>query len=89
MSIFATQTNSRARVKDDAFNDDTLRSLYSMYESADLDTFKQFAIDTVQRGNGKQSKKDLIINEITRTSNKATALKKAQDYILAGQGLGV
>lgn len=89
MSLFSTQSNSRARVKADAFNDDTLRSLYSMYESADIDTFKQFAIDTVQRGNGKQSKKDLIINEITRTNNKAVALKKAQDYILAGQGLGV
>ena len=89
MSLFSTQSTSRARVKDDAFNDDTLRTLYNMFESADIDTFKQFAIETVQRGNGKQSKKDLIINEITRTSNKATALKKAQDYILAGQGLGV
>lgn len=89
MSLFSTQSTSRARVKDDAFNDDTLRTLYNMFESADIDTFKQFAIETVQRGNGKQSKKDLIINEINRTSNKATALKKAQDYILAGQGLGV
>lgn len=88
--MFSTQASSKARLKNDTLGEDSLTRLYAFYESSiDLGQFKQICEDMVQAGGGKQPRKDEIISAIRSTTSRATALKKAQDFILAGMGLGV
>lgn len=84
-----TQTNSKPRLKNDTLGDDALKRLYACYESLDLGQFKIIAEDFVQMGGGKQARKDEIVSAIRRSTSKSVALKKAQDFILAGMGLGI
>lgn len=88
MSI-ATQTSSKPRLKNDTLGEDTLKSLYEAYSTMGSDEFQSYCIDVVQAGGGHQPTKDKIIQSIQTTKNKDTQLKKAQDFILAGMGLGV
>lgn len=85
-----TQSSSKPRLKNDTLGDDSLQRLYAIYESSlDLGQFKQVCEDFVQSGGGKQPRKDEIIRAIRSTTSRHVALKKAQDFILAGMGLGV
>lgn len=84
-----TQTNSRPRLKNDTLGEDALKQLYGMYESLDIGQFKIICEEYVQLGGGKQARKDEIIGAIRKATKKEAALKKAQDFILAGMGLGV
>lgn len=88
--MFNTQSSSKPRLKNDTLGNDALQRLFAVYESSvDLAQFKQVCEDFVQSGGGKQARKDEIISAIRSTTSRATALKKAQDFILAGMGLGV
>lgn len=88
--MFNTQSSSKPRLKNDTLGEDTLQQLYAMYESPiAFDQFKQVCEDVVQAGGGKQPRKDEIIRAIRSTPSRQVALKKAQDFILAGMGLGV
>jgi hypothetical protein len=85
-----TQSSSQSRLKNDTLGNTALTELYSAFEMMDLDNFRIFAEGVVMAGGGKQPRKLEICNAINdpRTT-KAQALKKAQDFILAGMGLGV
>jgi hypothetical protein len=84
-----TQTNSKPRLKNDTLGEDALKRLYSFYESLDVGQFKIVCEEYVQMGGGRQTRKDEIITAIRKATRKEAALKKAQDFILAGMGLGV
>jgi len=90
MAVLKTQSSSKARLQNDTLGEDALKRLYAMYESSiDLGQFKIICEDFVQNGGGKQKRKDEIISGIRTATSKSAALKKAQDFILAGMGLGV
>ena len=88
--MFSTQSSSKARLKNDTLGNDALSRLYGYYESSlPFGQFKQVCEDMVQMGGGKQARKDEIISAIRQTASREVALKKVQDFILAGMGLGV
>lgn len=87
--MFSTQSSSKPRLKNDTLGEDTLKQLYDAYVTMDDVMFEALCVNVVQAGGGKQPMKDSIINSIYGTKSKATKLKKAQDFILAGLGLGV
>jgi len=89
--MFNTQSSSKPRLQNDTLGENSLQRIYAIYEqnTIDLGQFKQVCEDTVQAGGGKQARKDEIIRAIRSTSSRQVALKKAQDFILAGMGLGV
>ena len=87
--MFDTQTSSKARLKNDTLGDDALSKLYGAFNTMSDVDFESLCVDTVQSGGGHQPTKDKIIESIRTTRVRATKLKKAQDFILAGMGLGV
>lgn len=88
--MFNTQSSSKPRLQNDTLGNDGLQRLYACYESSlPIGQFKQVCEDFVQSGGGKQARKDEIIRAIRSTTSRQVALKKAQDFILAGMGLGV
>jgi len=89
MTQLKTQSSSKARLQNDTLGDDALKRLYAFYEGLDIGQFKVVCEDMVQNGGGKQKRKDEIISAIRMSTTKDKALKKAQDFILAGMGLGV
>lgn len=85
-----TQTSSIPRLKNDTLGDDALKELYKAFEMMDFDNFRVFAEGVVMAGGGKQPRKLEIVNSMYNPlATKAQVLKKAQDFILAGMGLGV
>lgn len=87
--MFDTQSSSKSRLKNDTLGNDALSALYNAFASMSDTDFEKFCIETVQAGGGNQPTKDKITEAIRTTRVKATKLKKAQDFILAGMGLGV
>ena len=90
---YSTQLTSGKRVKKPNLTNIDLQFLYDAYELEKLGNrdrgFKMTAIELIERGSGNQSKKDIIINAIINAKTKEVVLKKCQDFILAGMGLGV
>ena len=85
-----TQATSNPRLKNDTLGDQALTELYKAYETLDFTAFKQHAESVVQSGGGKQAMKTEIINSMSSPlATKTTILTKAQNFILAGMGLGV
>ncbi len=85
-----TQNSSQPRLQNDTLGDEALQQLYKAYENMNFEDFRVFAEGVVMAGGGKQPKKIQIIEEMYKnTSTKPIILKKAQDFILAGMGLGV
>lgn len=85
-----TQTSSTPRLKNDTLGNDALKELYKAYEMMDFDNFRVFAEGVVMAGGGKQPRKLEIVNSMYNPLvTKSQVLKKAQDFILAGMGLGV
>lgn len=87
--MFETQKSSKPRLKNDTLGNNTLSMLYEQFDKAGLNEFRGICQDVIQQGGGKQKRKDEIIAAIHATNNKAVVLKKTQDFILAGMGLGV
>lgn len=89
-TVLNTQKSSRPRLKNDTLGEDTLKSLYKNYEAMNFEDFRSFCQQVVQSGGGKQPMKDSIISSMYKPlSSKSQVLKKTQDFILAGMGLGV
>ncbi len=88
MINYSTQKTSNKRVKHNKLGEKDLLELYS-FQNKPVDVLREKAIEIVQRGSGKQSKKDTIIYKMNNSISHATIMKKAQDYILAGMGLGI
>ena len=88
--MFSTQSSSKPRLQNDTLGEESLQRLYGYFESQiDLGHFKEICEEMVQAGGGKQARKDDMIRAIRSTTSRQVALKKAQDFILAGMGLGV
>lgn len=87
--MFETQKSSKPRLKNDTLGNNTLSMLYEQYDKVGLNEFRGICQDVIQQGGGKQKRKDEIVAAIHATDNKAVVLKKTQDFIMAGMGLGV
>lgn len=87
--MFKTQSSSKPRLKNDTLGDQALRDLYDSFASCSAQAFQQKCIELVEAGGGKQDRKNEIINAIVAARSKTVQLKKTQDFILAGMGLGV
>lgn len=87
--MFRTQSSSRPRVKSEAFDEEALDELYKNYDRMLEREFKDYCIDLIQSGTGKQGKKDEISGLVEEAPTKAKALKLTNDFIFAGMGLGV
>jgi len=88
--MFDTQSSSKPRLKNDTLGNDALTELYKAYENMNFDNFRVFAEGVVMAGGGNQPRKLEIVNSMhSPTATKSQILKKAQDFILAGMGLGV
>ncbi len=85
-----TQSSSKSRVKDDTLGNESLTQLYEAYETMSFENFRVFAEGVVMAGSGKQPRKlEIISSMYAPLATKSQVLKKAQDFILAGMGLGV
>lgn len=90
MPVLNTQTSSKPRLQNDTLGNEALEALYEAYRTMDFMEFKQYAEKVVQSGGGKQHVKTEIINSMNSPlASKTTVLTKAQNFILAGMGLGV
>jgi hypothetical protein len=90
MPVLKTQTSSAPRLKNETLGNEALTELYKAYELMDFDNFRVFAEGVVMAGGGKQPRKLEIINSMySPTATKSQILTKAQNFILAGMGLGV
>jgi hypothetical protein len=90
MTILKTQTSSNPRLQNDTLGDDALKELYNAYSAMSKENFKIFAEGVVMAGGGKQPMKLAIIDQMNRPNvSKEFILTKAQNFILAGMGLGV
>lgn len=85
-----TQTSSKPRLLNAVLGDTTLIELYQAYELMPFNDFRVFAEGIVMAGGGQQPRKLEIIGSMyALTATKSQVLKKTQDFILAGMGLGV
>jgi hypothetical protein len=85
-----TQTSSKPRLQNDTLGNDALTELYDAYRIMDRENFKIFAEGVIMAGGGKQPMKLAIIDQLNKpTASKEFILTKAQNFILAGMGLGV
>ena len=88
--MLKTQSSSKPRLKNDTLGDQALTDLYKAYEDLSFEDFRAYAEHIVQSGGGKAPRKQEIINSMySPIATKSQVLKKAQDFILAGMGLGV
>lgn len=88
--LLKTQSSSKPRLKNDTLGDNALKELYEAYNTMKFDQFRKYCEQVVQSGGGKQPMKDSIIASMHQpNASQSTVLKKTQDFILAGMGLGV
>lgn len=87
--MFMTQRTSKVRVKHEVYGELDFHDLYKAYDQLELREFKDYCIDLIQIGTGRQLKKDEICGAVEESKSKDRALKLTNDFILAGQGLGV
>ena len=90
MTVLKTQSSSKPRLKNETLGNDALTELYKAYEYMDLQNFRVFAEGVVMAGGGKQPRKlEIVVSMYSPTATKTQVLTKAQNFILAGLGLGV
>jgi hypothetical protein len=84
-----TQTNSRARVKQDTVGEDGMKFLFSQYRTATLEGFRVICKGLIEGSSGKRATKDKFVNELERATSKDVMVTRVTNYLMAGQGLGV
>ena len=86
-----TQTNSKPRVKQDTLGNEGLKFLYGQFESKEvtLQDFRITCLQLIEQSAGKRSTKDKFIQLINTAKSKQDMVVKVNNYMLAGQGLGV
>lgn len=84
-----TQQTSKPRLKNDTLGNRALSELYDGYVQMDDFRFEELCVNVVMSGGGGQETKNKIVSAIRSAKSKSAKLKKAQDFILAGMGLGV
>lgn len=90
MAVLKTQASSEKRLKNDTLGNEALTELYKSYQFMNIEDFRIFAEGVVMAGGGKQTTKLSIVNSMyDANTTKEKILTKAQNFILAGLGLGV
>lgn len=90
MTVLKTQSSSKPRLKNETLGNDALTKLYEAYEIMDFENFRTFAEGVVMAGGGKQPRKlEIVASMYSPMATKTQVLTKAQNFILAGLGLGV
>ena len=90
MTVLKTQTSSKPRLQNDTLGNVALVKLYASFDTMPLEEFRKLCEEIVLSGGGKQPMKDAIIASMhSPTASKKLCLTKAQNFILAGMGLGV
>jgi hypothetical protein len=84
-----TQTSSRPRVKNDGIGEDTMRTLYSHYDTIGVDDFRSMCKSAIDASAGKADTKRTFHEMLDSTSSKKVMLIKMTNYFLAGEGKGV
>ena len=85
-----TQRSSKPRLKNSNLGEADLNALYGAYSSdMPLVDFEALCVSVVQRGGGGQVVKDAVIRSINAGQTRARSLAHAQNFIMAGMGLGV
>ena len=85
-----TQTSSKPRLQNDTLGNDALKELFDAFNIMNRDDFLIFTEGVIMAGGGKQPMKLAIISQMNKpTASKEFILTKAQNFILAGMGLGV
>lgn len=84
-----TQTSSKPRLKNDTLGETALKELYAKFELLNAEDFRNYCIEIVKSGGGNEPTKREIIKALAMTGSKSMMLSKANNFILAGMGLGV
>jgi hypothetical protein len=84
-----TQTNSRARIKQDTVGDSGMKFLFSQYQEVTLEDFRVICKSLIEESSGKRTTKDKFIYVLERATSKDVMVTKVTNYLMAGQGLGV
>lgn len=84
-----TQTNSRARVKEDTIGEERMKTLNTVFTSASIEDFKSMCLEAVQASSGKSSTKVRTSDAINRCDSKTKMMFIVTNYFLAGEGRGV
>jgi ABC-type phosphate/phosphonate transport system substrate-binding protein len=84
-----TQSSSKPRLKNDTLGNDALTGLYNAFKDMSDVDFEQYCVDTIQAGGGHQPTKDKLVAAVRDAKTRMKKLEKAQNFILAGMGLGV
>ena len=89
MAILKTQSNSRARVKNDTVGSAGLKQLFECYGTQSFEDFRTTCKGMIENSTGSRETKKRFFAEIDSARSKDMMLKKVTNYLLAGQGLGV
>ena len=84
-----TQSSSKPRVKQDTVGNEGLTDLFQAYKDKQLEDFRTYCRDVIERSSGKRSTKDKFIQTISSSRSKNDMLTRVTNYLMAGQGLGV
>ena len=84
-----TQTSSKPRLKNDTLGEAALTELYAKFKLLGAEEFRNYCIEIVKAGGGNEPTKREIIKSLAMAGSKSTMLTKANNFILAGMGLGV
>ncbi len=86
-----TQASSKPRIKQDNLGNEGLKFLYGQFESKEvtLQDFRTTCLQLIEQSTGKRTTKDKFIQLINTAKSKQDMVVKVNNYMLAGQGLGV
>lgn len=83
------QFTSNRRVKKENISDSLIQELFKMYETVDLEQFRQKCVEIIQGSSGSNDKKQIFLKVIGEGKSKDFLVKKVTNYFLAGEGRGV
>jgi len=84
-----TQATSKPRVKSDGIGEDTMKTLYEVFNTANTDDYKLMCLEVIGCSNAKPATKQRFNDLITQSNSKATMLTRVTNFFLAGEGKGV
>jgi hypothetical protein len=89
--MYETQNTSKERVKVNTITQDDIDNLYAFFsdKTISVDEFKVYCKSLIEKSAGSSGKKYYFLNLLDGLKRKEFLLEKTQNYILAGEGLGV
>lgn len=76
-------------MKNDVATNDFMTTIYDSYAKASLNEFRDICIEAINNLRGTKVKKDSIIRELMKLTNKDRMVTKVTNFVFAGQGLKV